>query len=59
MLERGGESCSQLFLLLYVYGGDYYLVNLKAVSKTTKCRDFAVIFPVFSKLHRDFADFLP
>ena len=36
-----------LFLLLYVYGGDDYLVNLKVVSKTTKCRDFTVIFPVF------------
>jgi len=59
MLERGGESCSQLFLLLYVYGGDDYLVNLKVISKTTKCRDFTVIFPVFSKLHSDFADFLP
>jgi len=58
MLERGGESCSQLFLLLYVYGGDDYLVNLKVVSKTTKCCDFTMIFPVFSKLHRDFADFL-
>jgi len=46
-----------LFLLLYVYGGDDYLVNFKVVSKTTKCRDFTVIFPVFSKMHRDFADF--
>jgi len=45
-----------LFLLLYVYGGD--LVNLKVLSKTTKCRDFTVIFPDFSKMHRDFADFL-
>jgi len=38
-----------LFLLLYVYGGDDYLVNLKVVSKTrpTKCRDFTVILPVF------------
>ena len=49
-----------LFLLLYVYGGDDYLVNLEAVSKTTKCRDFTVIFPVFFvKNARDFADFLP
>jgi len=29
------------------------------VSKTTQCRDFTVIFPVFSKMYRDFADFLP
>jgi len=33
------------------------------VSKTSKCRDFTVIycdFPVFfQKMHRDFADFLP
>ena len=36
-----------LFLLLYVYGGDDYLLNLKVVSKTTKCRDFTVIFPIF------------
>jgi len=36
-----------LFLLLYVYGGDDYLVNLKVVSKTTKCRDFTVIFRFF------------
>jgi len=45
--------------LLYVYGGDDYLVNLKVVSKTTKCRDFTVISPVFFTvvLHRDFADF--
>jgi len=47
-----------LFLLFYVYGGDDYLVNLKVVSKTTKCHDFTVILPVFfSKMHRDFADF--
>ena len=38
-----------LFLLLYVYGGDDYLLNLKVVSKTTKCRDFTVIFTVFQK----------
>ena len=38
-----------LFLLLYVYGGDNYLVNLKVVRKTTKCRDFTVIFPIFQK----------
>ena len=38
-----------LFLLLYVYGGDDYLVNLKVVSKTTKCRDFTVIFPRYFK----------
>ena len=42
-----------LFLLLYIYGGDGYLVNLKVVSKTTKCHDFTVIFPVLSKMHRD------
>jgi len=35
-----------LFLLLYVFGGDDYLVNLKVVSKTTKCHDFTVIFHV-------------
>ena len=46
-----------LFLLLYVYGGDDYLVNLKVVSKKAKCSDLTVIFPVFSKMHRDFADF--
>jgi len=34
-------------------------VNLKVVSETTICRYFTVIFPVFSKMHRDFADFLP
>ena len=38
-----------LFLLLYVYGGDDYLVNLKVVSKTTKCSDFSMIFPIFQK----------
>ena len=27
--------------------GDDYLVNLKVVSKTTKCRDFTVILSVF------------
>ena len=49
-----------LFLLLYVYGEDDYLADLKVVSKTTKWLDFTVIFPVFfSKMHRDFADFLP
>ena len=31
-----------LFLLLYVYGGDDYLLNLKVVQN-------AVIFPVFQK----------
>jgi len=45
--------------MLYVYGREDYLVNLKVVSKITKYRDFSVIFPVFSKMHRDFADFLP
>jgi len=46
------------FLLLYVYGGDDYFVNLKVASKTTKCRDFTVISPIFvQKMHRDFADF--
>ena len=55
MLERGGVSCSHyLFLLLYVYGRYDYFVNLKIVSKTTKCRDFTRFF---SKMHRDFADF--
>jgi len=39
-----------LFLLLYVYGGDDYLANLKVVSKTTKCHDFTVIFPVFKNV---------
>ena len=47
-----------LFLLLYVYGGDDYLVNLIGVNKTTKRSDFTVISPVFfSKMRRDFADF--
>jgi len=39
-----------LFILLYFYGGDDYLVNLKVVSETTKRRDFTVIFPIFSKM---------
>ena len=57
MLERWRELLT-LFLLLYIYGGDDYLVNLKVVSKTTKCLDFTMIFPVFfSKMH--FANFLP
>ena len=52
-------SCSHYFsCFTSLYGEDDYLVNLKVVSKTTKCRDFTVIFPVFSKMHRDFADFL-
>ena len=56
--RQGWRELLALFLLLYVYCGDDYLVNLEAVSKTTKCRDFTVIFPVFlSKMHRDFADF--
>ena len=45
-----------LFLLLYVYGGDDYLV--KVVSKSTKCCDFpfffqkcTMILPIF---YRDF-----
>ena len=60
MLEKGGVSCSHYFCCYTVlYGEDDYLVNLKAASKTTKFRDFTVIFPVFSKMHRDFADFLP
>ena len=46
-MQDGWRELLTLFLLLYVYGGDDYLVNLKVVSKTTKCRDFAVIFPVF------------
>jgi len=40
-----------LFPLLNVYGGDSYLVNLKVVSKTTKCRDFTVILSI---CYRDF-----
>jgi len=32
-------------------------VNLKVVSKTTKCRDFTVIFSIFKNMHRDFAHF--
>jgi len=48
-MKDGWRELLTLFLLLYVYGGDDYLVNLKVVSKTTKCRDFAVIFPVFFK----------
>ena len=61
MLERGDLSCSQYFscFTFMVETGDDYLVNLMVVSKTTKCRDFTVIFPVFSNMHRDFADFLP
>jgi len=56
--REGWRELLTLFLLLYVYGGDDYLVNLKVVSKTTKCREFTVIFSVFfSKMHRDFADF--
>jgi len=48
MLDRGGVSCSHYFSCFpYVYGGDDYLVNWKVVSKTTKCRDVTVIFPVF------------
>ena len=42
MLERGGVSCSTISPALP-------LVNLKVVSKTTKCRDFTVIFSVFFK----------
>ena len=49
-----------LFLLLYVCGGDDYLVNLNVVSTTTKCRDFTggfshffqtctVILPIFNR----------
>jgi len=33
--------------------------EFEGLSKTTKCRDFTAIFPVFSKMHRDFSDFLP
>jgi len=36
-------------LLIYIYGKDDYLVNLEVVSKTTKCRDFTVIFRFFEK----------
>jgi len=32
-------------------------VNLKVVSKTTKCRDFTVNIPVFKKCTVIFADF--
>jgi len=56
--REGWRELLTLFLLLYVYGEDDYLADLKVVSKTTKCLDFTVIFPVFSKMHRDFADFL-
>jgi len=56
MLERGGVRCSHYFSLFY--GGDDYVVNLKVLSKTTKCRDFTLIFP-FLEMHRDFANFLP
>jgi len=52
MLERGGVVAHTIYR-------DNYVVNLKVVSTTTKCRDFTVILPVFSKMHRDFADFLP
>jgi len=58
MLERRGVSCSH-FLLIYVYGGDDYLVDLKVVSETTKCSDFTVIFPIFFKNWLSFCRFLP
>jgi len=44
MPERAGVSCSHYFSCFTLNGGDDYLVNLKVVSKTTKCRDFTVIF---------------
>jgi len=43
-----------LFLLLYVYGGDVYLENLKVVSKTTKCRDFTRFLNCNVIFYRDF-----
>jgi len=45
--REGWRELLTLFILLYVHGGDDYLVNLKVVSETTKRRDFTVIFPVF------------
>ena len=60
MQERGGVSCLHYFsCFTFMVETIIYLVNLKVASKTTKCRDFIVIFPFFSKMHRDFADFLP
>ena len=50
--DSGGMSCSHYFSCFT------FMVET-IVSKTTKCRDFAVIFPIFSKMHRDFSDFLP
>jgi len=47
-----------LFLLLYVYGGDDYLVNLKVVSKTTKYRDFTVLSKCTVILQIFYCDFL-
>ena len=40
----GWRELLTLFVLLYIYGGDDYLVNLKVVSKTTKYRDFPRFF---------------
>jgi len=53
--REGWRELLTLFLLLYVYGRYDYFVNLKIVSKTTKCRDFTrffqkctVILPIFT-----------
>jgi len=34
-------------------------ITLSEFEDCRKCRDFTVILPIFSKMHRDFADFLP
>jgi len=58
--REGWRELLTLFLLLYIYGGDDYLLSeFEGLSKTTKCRIFTVIFRFSSKMHRDFADFLP
>jgi len=50
MQERGGVSCSHYFsCFTFMVETIIYLVNLKVASKTTKCRDFIVIFPFFQK----------
>jgi len=56
MLEKGGMSCSRYFSCFTFMVET--ISEFEVVSKTTKCCDFTVIFPVFfSKMHRDFADF--
>jgi len=51
MLEKGGVSCSQPHTIspaLRLWWRRL-LSEFEIVSKTTKCRDFTVIFPVFFK----------